>query len=473
MSLKVFHKSVRAELVEALSFSCPSEPKDKDGPSTGSGRTGFGAALATIVLAFSSTPALAQSVAITGGTVVVGDGSAPIERGTVVIRDGRVVAAGPNVAIPADAERIDASGQWVTPGLVAGFSRIGLIEVDAVDDTNDSSAGRAPFSAGLDITNAINPASVTISVSRAGGVTRAVVVPATAGGMFAGQGAVIDLGADDDAIMRPRALQFVEYGERGAGAAGGSRAASDSWMRLWLDEGKRYNANPAGYGGRSKDEYLNRVDAKAIGDVVTGRTPLFVHVEQARDIRNVIALKRDYPALRLVLVGAAEGWMVAGDIAAAGIPVLATPLHDLPDSFEALASTQSNIGRMKKAGVKVAIGMIDDNDAHQIRVSPQYAGNLVALGQVPGASGLSWGEAFATISSVPAEIMGLGGEIGSLRPGRRGDVVIWSGDPLELTSRVQTVLIDGRIQPIDNRQTKLRDRYLTPQEGELPKAYQH
>lgn len=419
-----------------------------------------------------SAPALAQSVAITGGKVVLGDGSAPIERGTVVIRDGRVVAAGANVAVPSDAERIDANGQWVTPGLVAGFSRIGLVEVDAVDDTNDSSAGRAPFSAGLDITTAINPASVTISVGRTGGFTRAVVVPATGGGMFGGQGAVIDLGADDDAVMRPRALQFVEYGETGAKAAGGSRAASDSWMRLWLDEGKRYNANPAGFGGRSKDEFLNRVDAKALGDVVAGRTPLFVHVEQARDIRNVIALKHDYPMVRLVLVGAAEGWMVAQDIAAAGVPVLASPLHDLPDSFEALGSTQSNIGRMKKAGVKVAIGMIDDNDAHQIRNSTQYAGNLVALNRVPGATGLSWGEAFATISSVPAEIMGLGGEIGSLKAGRRGDVVIWSGDPLEVTSQVTNVLIDGKVQPIDNRQTKLRDRYRDLDESDLPKAYE-
>lgn len=432
----------------------------------------LGLLAATILGLFSAAPAIAQTVAITGGTVVLGDGSAPIERGTVVIRDGRVVAAGPNVAVPADARRIDATGQWVTPGLVAGFSRIGLVEVGAVDDTNDSSAGKASFSAGLDITNAINPASVTISVSRTGGITRAIVVPDTGGGMFAGQGAIIDLGADDNAIMRPRAMQFLEYGERGAGAAGGSRAASDSWVRLWLDEGRRYAANPAAYGGRTKDEFLNRVDAKAMADVVTGKTPLFIHVEQARDIRNVIALKRDYPALRIVIVGAAEGWMVADEIAAAGIPVLATPLHDLPDSFEALASTQSNIGRMKKAGVKVAIGMIDDNDAHQIRVSPQYAGNLVSLGRVPGATGVSWGEAFAMISSVPAEIMGLGGEIGSLRAGRRGDVVIWSGDPLETTSQVTTVLIDGVAQPLENRQTKLRNRYMTPEEGDLPKAYE-
>jgi hypothetical protein len=98
---------------------------------------------------------------------------------------------------------------------------------------------------------------------------------------------------------------------------------------------------------------------------------------------------------------------------------------------------------MRAAGVQVAIGHINDDETRQIRLMPQYAGNLVALNNVPGATGLSWGQAFAAISSAPAAVMGLEGEIGSLRPGRRGDVVIWDGDPLELSSDVQAVWIDG------------------------------
>jgi imidazolonepropionase-like amidohydrolase len=186
----------------------------------------------------------------------------------------------------------------------------------------------------------------------------------------------------------------------------------------------------------------------------------------------MLALRQEFPSLRLVLVGAGEGWTVADRIAAAGVPVIANALNDLPASFEQLAATQSNIGRMRAAGVNVGVGMINDDEARQVRVSTQYAGNLVALGKIPGATGLSWGEAFAAITSRPAEALGLGGEIGSLRPGRRADVVIWSGDPLELASGVEAVLIDGVQQPLENRQTKLRDRYRTLPETSLPKAYE-
>jgi imidazolonepropionase-like amidohydrolase len=158
---------------------------------------------------------------------------------------------------------------------------------------------------------------------------------------------------------------------------------------------------------------------------------------------------------------------VAGELAASGIPVLATPLNDLPDSFEQIAATQSNVGRMAAAGVKVALGAFFD----QPRYAPQYAGNLVALTRVPGASGLSWDKAFAAISSGPAEAIGMGDRFGSLRAGRAGDVVIWDGDPLEAGSGVLKVFIDGVEQPLTNHQTRLKDRYMTPAEGALPKAY--
>lgn len=430
------------------------------------------ALLALLATLYFATSAAAQTVAITGGTVVVGDGSDPVPGGTVVVRNGRIVAAGANVAVPSGAQIVDATGQWVTPGIVGGFTRLGLVEVGAVSSTNDSSAGNSDFSAGLDVAPAINPLSAAIATNRTGGVTRAVVAPETANAIFGGQGAVIDLGADMDAVMRPRAFQFVELGERGAARAGGSRSASHASFRNALDQALIYARNPATYGGQSSDSLLNRVDAAALVPVVQGRVPLVVHVEQARDILNVIALRTDYPRLNIILVGVSEGWTVAPQIAAAGIPVIASALNDLPAQFEQLAATQSNIGRMRDAGVQVAIGMIDDNDAHQIRYSTQYAGNLVALNNVPGATGLSWGEAFAAISSWPAEIMGLGNEIGSLRPGRRADIVIWDGDPLELSSNVDVMLIDGVQQPLTSRQTRLRDRYLSIDEQQLPQAFE-
>lgn len=423
--------------------------------------------LATALIA---TPALAQTVAITGGTVAIGDGSAPAT-GTVVVRDGRIVAAGPGVAVPAGARVVDAKGKWVSAGIVAGFSRLGLVEVDAVDPTNDASARGTLFNASLDVVNGLNAGVPAIAVNRAHGITRAVVAPDAAGNMFAGQGAVIDLSSNASDVTKARAFQFVEFGETGARIAGGSRPASHAMFRNMLAEARDYGRNPGGYDGRSKDAILLRRDAEALLPVIDGRMPLVVHVEGAPDILKILALKSEFPKTRLVLVGATEGWTVAREIAAAGVPVIASALNDLPGSFEQLAATQSNIGRMKAAGVQVSVGTIDDDDPRMPIRTTQYAGNLVALTRIPGATGLDWASAFAAITSKPAEALGMGGEIGSLRPGRRGDVVIWSGDPLELSSGVEKVWIDGVEQNLTTRQTRLRDRYLKPQEGALPKAY--
>ncbi len=450
--------------------------------------------LLAAIVALASVPATAQTIAITGGRVVIGDGSAPIDGGTVVIRNGRVVAAGAGIAVPAGATVFDATGKWVTPGIVAGFSRIGLVEVDAVDATNDTQAANTPFSAAIDVAPAINPEAVSIAVNRAAGVTRAVVSPATSRSIFAGQGAVIDLGGDMDAITRARAFQYIELGEDGANDAGGSRPAAHALLRNALREARDLRL-PIGSGGqrqaatdapiedisenpyilpdarRSEDVLLTRFDAAALVPVLQGRQLLLIHVERASDILQALALKREFPRLRLVLVGASEGWRVADRIAAAGVPVIANALNDLPASFEQLSATQSNVGRMRAAGVEVAIGMINDDEARQVRLSTQYAGNLVGIGRIPGHTGLSWNEAFAAISSRPAEAIGLGAEIGSLRPGRRADVVIWDGDPLELATGVEAVWIDGVRQSLENRQTRLRDRYREPREGDLPNAY--
>ncbi|MDP8913392.1 MAG: amidohydrolase family protein [Pseudomonadota bacterium] len=463
--------------------------------------TGAGA----LLLALMTSAAPAQTVAITGGTVALGDGSDPIEGGTVVIRNGRIVAAGRGVAVPAGAQTVDATGKWVTPGIFAGFSRVGLAEVDAVDAANDVRANNSPFSAAIDVAPAINPRAAAISISRAAGVTRAVVAPATARSIFAGQGAVIDLGADMQPITWARAFQFVEFGETGASEAGGSRAATFALFRNALREARDVGRRQGISGGtdsqrlprasdqrefpleevpdpnspllgsdvnRPQDVLLTRFDAAALVPVLTGRQLLLVHVERASDILQVLGLRREFPNLRMVLVGATEGWTVAEQIRASGVPVIANALVDLPASFEQLAATQSNFGRMRAAGISVAMGTINEDETRMVRVTRQNAGNLVALTKVPGASGLSWGEALAAITSRPAEVLGLGGEIGSLRPGRRADVVVWDGDPLDTLSVPQMVMIDGVQQPLDTRQTKLRDRYLRPGEQGMPKAYE-
>lgn len=441
--------------------------------------------LAALLLAGTALPARADDApaalpsgdfAVTNATVAIGDGSAPITGGTVLVRGGKIVAAGKFVAVPAGVPVIDGTGKWVTPGLVTAMTDLGLVDVGAVDESNDSSAGTARFSAGLDVSLALDPDAPPVAVSRASGITRAGVAPVAANAIFAGQGAVIDLAENGPGMMQSRAFQLVELGERGADLAGGSRVAAQALLRNALREARDLAQRKPGKSadtetpGQPTDALLTRVDAAALVPVVTGKQPLFVHVERAADIRGVLALGKEFPALRLVIVGAGEGWRVAGEIAAAKVPVLASALADLPGSFETLAATQSNVGRMTAAGVKVALGGFYDLD--QPRYAPQFAGNLVGLSRVSGATGLSWGQALAAITSIPADILGQGAVFGSLKPGLSGDVVVWDGDPLEVSSAPVTIYVDGKLQPLVSHQSRLRQRYRHAGEGALPKAYE-
>ena len=413
-----------------------------------------------------ATPAMAQDLAVTGATVALGDGSDPIENATVVIRGGQVVAAGTGVAVPAGVQAVDGRGMWVTPGLFASITDLGLVDVDAVSDSNDIGANNSPYSAALDVAPAINPQAQDFSYSRAGGVTRASVTPSAGSSIFAGQGALVDLSDDYDAVMQARSFQLVEMGERGASLAGGSRTSVYAMLHNALAEAAAYRQS----GTWDDSGMLNRLDTIALVPVLTGEQKLYVRVHRAADILSVLALRDEYPALDMVLLGVTEGWMVADRIAAAGVPVITVALNDLPASFERLAATQSNVGRMVDAGVMVGIGGYESSADHP-RNLPQQAGNMVALNNVTGATGLTWGEAFAAITSVPARIAGMD-DAGVLAPGAHGDLVIWDGDPLEVSSAPLRVFIDGVEQPLDNHQTRLRDRYRSLDESQLPRGYE-
>jgi imidazolonepropionase-like amidohydrolase len=429
---------------------------------------------AASVLALTAAPAFAQDMVVTNAKLVIGDGGAPIEGGVVIVDDGKVVFAGvptPGQTFSTDVV-IDAGGAWVTPGLFATVTTLGLADVSAVDESNDITARETPFSAALDAATAINPTSQHILVHKAAGITRAATSMMPSGSIFAGQGAIIDLDGDAKPVMQARAFQMINLGEGGADRAGGSRAAAHALLRSALREAQALvgkSGIPETTEIAKDDEvFLSRFDAEALVPVVTGKQKLYVAVERMADIRAVLALKAEYPKLDLVLVGVTEGWLVANEIAAAGVPVIANGLNDLPETFEQLGATQSNAGRMAKAGVTVAINAESLQNPRRLQ---QVAGNLVALTRMPGASGMEWGKAFAAISSVPAAISGMGGKAGVLKPGALGDVVMWSGDPLEVGSVPTKVFIAGVEQDLTNHQTRLRDRYIDLDESDRPKAY--
>lgn len=416
-----------------------------------------GVALAALTLA---APVFAETVAITGGTVWTGTQDAPIENGVVLIVDDKVVAVGNSrLSVPSNATVIDADGGWITPGIFVPFSRTGLVEVGAEATTNDTSAQEGKYSAALNAADSFNPSATTIDVTRIEGVTRIAVAPANGNSIFAGRGFVADTSGGADSITRESVFQLLSLGENGAGISGGSRSAAWATLRAAIDDAVnftgRYITSPHGAA-------LNRVDAEALAPAARGQQLLLVRMHRASDIRRLIEMQADYPALNVAIVGATEGWIVADELAEAGIPVIIDPFDNLPASFEQLGATSHNAERLIDAGVVTAFAHLG-NDAHQSRLVLQSAGNAVA-------NGVSRGDAMRSITTVPADIFGFS-DLGRLSSGAIADIVVWDGDPLEITSAPTHVLIDGEEQSIESRQTLLRDRYLSLEGGDLPLAY--
>ncbi len=394
-------------------------------------------------------PLSAETIAITGGKLETMGPAGTVPNGTVLIVDGRISAVGVGIPIPGEARRIDAHGRVVTPGLFNSLTRLGLVEVSAVEGTADSEVKSDRITAAFDVAEALNPRSTLIAVNRIDGLTRAVVAPSAGNSLIAGQGAVIHLGAPADLLVRERVAMFAFLGERGAELTGGARSAAILRLREVLQDAADFAANRKAFEAGDRREYsLSRLDLEALVPVVRGELPLVVTADRASDIVAALRLAKELK-LRLILAGVAEGWMVAGEIAAADVPVLVEPLDNLPSSFEQLGATIANAARLRTAGVRVAFM---NGDAHNARNVRQSAGNAVA-------NGMTWHDALAALTTVPASIWGIAERYGSLEPGKDADLVIWDGDPLEVTTYADVVLIRGVEIPMESRQTLLRDRY--------------
>ena len=442
-------------------------------------------ASAACALAF---PAAAETVAIVNARIEPVS-SAAIPSGTLVIKDGKIAALGASVQVPTGARVIDAKGGVVTPGLIAPSSNLGASEISGVRETRDDGTGSA-LSAAFDISYAINPASTFLGLARDGGITSSAVTPVlsgTGGGahehaddgvveemtagahgdgdppLFGGQAAFIRLKAGSPDIVEGSKLAVtVSLGESGARSAGGSRGANLILIRSALEDARAFaNRRAAFEQGATRDFGLSRLDLAALIPVVQGKTPLLIRVSRAADIRQALKLAAE-EKVKIVLEGVEEGWMVAAEIAKAGVPVILDPQADLPDSFETLGSRLDNAARLHAAGVSVAInGSRDFNNLRQERLN---AGLAVA-------NGLPYPAALAAVTLVPAKIWGQADKVGSLEVGKVADVVVWNGDPLETTSWPTAVLVGGVEQPKDGRHQQLKARYAASDQSGYPPAY--
>jgi len=414
---------------------------------------------------FAASAAFAQPTAIMNGRVHTIAGGV-IENGDVIIENGRIAQVGANLTPPNGARVLDATGKIVTPGVFAPISSIGLEEISLDKEANDAGPERgAGFSLGaaLDAVDALRPSSTLIPVNRAGGVTRALAAPQAGDSLFAGRAAVIDMTGSANLVTKARAAQIVMLNASGAERAGDTRMGAWAVAREYLDQARSYAANPNDYVRRPREARFALSDLQALGPVVAGEQPLMAYVSGENDIRNLIRLKNAY-RLRVIAVGGAEAWRVAPALAAANIPVILNPMSNLPSQFEDLGATLENAARLHEAGVAIAFYDPQGFGAHNLRALTQQAGNAVA-------AGLPHDAALAALTLNPAQMFGLGDRLGSLEPGKIADIVVWDGDPLEVTTEPEAVFINGVRQSLDNRQLALMRRYRDLSRGELPHAY--
>ena len=411
----------------------------------------FKALLCALTVA-TALPVAAAPVLIKNATVHTASSAGVLEHTDVLISDGKIAELGQNLQAPAGAEVIDAEGKPVTPGLFGGFSHLGIEEIGLESSVDDYSLKLGSMRPEFDVTAAFNPESVVLGVARMGGITFAVISAtaepgggkgAPGGTIIAGQGSVAQL----DGVIVPKShTLFVDVGGDASALSGGSRAAE----YMLLEQAIREVRSPKSLLPNDQ-RLLTPAGRQTLQDYLNGAGPVVFDADRASDIRQVIALaKRE--KLHAVIKGGAEAWRVAPELAAAHIPVVLNPLNDLPGSFDIVGATLENAAKLYRAGVKIAFSL-DDPQPHNIRKVRQTAGIAVA-------HGLPWEAALAALTSNPAEFFGVAGRNGTIARGRPADLVLWSGDPLEVTSVAQRVFIEGQPQNMQSRQTLLRDRYL-------------
>jgi len=393
----------------------------------------------------------AQDLLIRGAHIYTAGEAGEIAAGDVLVRAGKIAAVGANLAAPAGAQIIEAQGRPLTPGLFAGLTALGVEEVQLESSTVDEylSTGAPAYETQwrpeFDVTLAFNPHSVSLPVSRIEGLTWTVVAPASTegGAILSGQGAAVTLDGRYDAVLDGSRSLFMQFGSDAVSLSAGSRAT----QYMWFDQAVREARSPQAAGPHPM---LLPAGREVFARYLNGGRFVF-NVHRAADIRQVLALAKRY-GIKPVIAGATEAWAVADELAAAKVPVLLDPLENLPATFDRIGARFDNAALLAKAGVAVSFTQSSDptQNARKIR---QLAGNAVA-------HGLPWNTALAALTSTPAEIFGVAGTRGRIATGQIADLVLWSGDPLEVTSSADQVWTAGRPVVMRSRQTELRDRYL-------------
>lgn len=392
-----------------------------------------------------ATPAAAQTIAITGGTVIPVAGPR-ITAGTVLIRDGRIVAVGSDVAIPADAILVEATGNWVTPGLIHAATQAGL-GVRGLQGFGERIRS-GDVTPAFNVRDGLDPHALDIAVARTGGVSTGVLGPA--GSFVNGQAVVADLagGTVGEMLIRSPAALVINLTSAAREAGGGSRAGATARLRDLFRDARTLEARRGDWTqARIQPLSAPAGELEALLPALRGELLVVFQADRDLDILNAITLAEEF-SLRALIHGGVEAWKLAPRLAAAGIPVALTPNTSIP-SFDGLGARLDNATLLREAGVEVIIAQNDSGGERNLRYG---AGNAVR-------NGMSWDDAMHAVTLGPARAFGLAGEYGSLEPNKIANLVIWSGDPFEFASAAERMFIRGREVSLRTRETELMERY--------------
>ncbi|GAA1262579.1 amidohydrolase [Saccharothrix xinjiangensis] len=377
-----------------------------------------------------------MNVAITGGYVVPVAGS-PIEGGTVLVRDGKVVAVGADVEVPDGVPVVDAAGAWVLPGFVEAHGHLGVHEEGegwAGQDTNEMTD---PNGARLRALDAINAADQGFADALSGGVTTAVVKPGS-GNVIGGRTVAVKCWGRtvDEMLLREPVSVKSALGENPKRVYGdqkklpSTRQGVAAVIRDAFTRAQDYAARREAADGPFDRDPTSEVLAR----VLSGELPWCQHCHRADDIATALRLADEF-GYKLIVNHGTEGHLIADLLAERGVPVVIGPLFTTRSKVEVRQRSLRTPGILARAGVEIAI--TTDHPVVPIHF-------LVHQATLAVKEGLDRRTALESITVNPARIMGLDDRVGSLAPGLDGDVVIWSGDPLDVMSRALKVFVSGR-----------------------------